>query len=267
MIHDVHDMQSLRRTPYEDGFDDPEDPDALERAAVEGCAGLIAVSVGDARRARGALRRSPAADAAVRQLRPGARPVPEARRPRASTGRCGSSTRGACRPTAATTTCASTSRAIGRAGLALDVFPNRDAPAYRELAGPHARDAADGHPRAGRPAARAPGLRRRLGGLQPGLNAAHLDTALPNKAFEYLASGLPVAAGPHARAAAAGGGRGRRLRGRRPRRPAGPAGARAPSTAMRARVRGPPATASPSRGTSASCVALYREVVAAAVAA
>ena len=30
-----------------------------------------------------------------------------------------------------------------------------------------------------------------------GLNAAHLDTALPNKAFEYLASGLPVAAGPH----------------------------------------------------------------------
>ena len=44
VVHDVHDMQSLRRTPYEDGFDDPEDPLALERAAVEGCDGLVAVS-------------------------------------------------------------------------------------------------------------------------------------------------------------------------------------------------------------------------------
>ncbi len=31
VVHDVHDMQSLRRTPYEDGFDDPEDPLELER--------------------------------------------------------------------------------------------------------------------------------------------------------------------------------------------------------------------------------------------
>ena len=45
VVHDVHDMQSLRSTPYEDGFDDPEDPVALERAAVEGCDGLIAVSI------------------------------------------------------------------------------------------------------------------------------------------------------------------------------------------------------------------------------
>ena len=34
--------------------------------------------------------------------------------------------------------------------------------------------------------------------FNPRLNGAHLDTALPNKAFEYLASGLPIAAGPHA---------------------------------------------------------------------
>jgi hypothetical protein len=37
-------MQSLRSTPYEDGFPDPGDADELERAAVEGCAGLITVS-------------------------------------------------------------------------------------------------------------------------------------------------------------------------------------------------------------------------------
>ena len=44
VIHDSHDLQSLRRTPYEDGFDDPDDPEALEKAAVEGCAALVAVS-------------------------------------------------------------------------------------------------------------------------------------------------------------------------------------------------------------------------------
>ena len=33
--------------------------------------------------------------------------------------------------------------------------------------------------------------------FNPLRNAAHLDTALPNKAYEYLASGLPIAAGPH----------------------------------------------------------------------
>jgi glycosyltransferase involved in cell wall biosynthesis len=85
--------------------------------------------------------------------------------------------------------------AIASSGLPVDVYPNRDAPAYRAL--------------------RVPGLRimdrlepaelmRRLPAYDLGLavfntsrNAAHLDTALPNKAFEYLASGLPVAAGPH----------------------------------------------------------------------
>jgi hypothetical protein len=44
VVHDSHDLQSLRRTPYEDGFDDPEDPAALEKAAVERCAALVAVS-------------------------------------------------------------------------------------------------------------------------------------------------------------------------------------------------------------------------------
>jgi hypothetical protein len=78
------------------------------------------------------------------------------------------------------------------AGVTLDVYPARDAPDYRRLA------------------AATPGLRvhetlrpadlmRELpaydfgwAGFNAGLNAAHLDTALPNKAFEYLAAGLPV---------------------------------------------------------------------------
>src|SRR5688572_8617673 len=44
VIHDVHDLQSLRRTAYEDGFPEPADPLALEKRAVEGCAALVTVS-------------------------------------------------------------------------------------------------------------------------------------------------------------------------------------------------------------------------------
>ena len=81
VVHDSHDLQSLRRTPYEDGFDDPEDPAALEKAAVEGCAALVAV-VGEMLAGDRGRHRPPAADAAVRQLRPGPRhhPVPRGRR-------------------------------------------------------------------------------------------------------------------------------------------------------------------------------------------
>ena len=44
VIHDVHDLQSLRQTPYEDGFPEPADPLVLEKQAVSGCAALVAVS-------------------------------------------------------------------------------------------------------------------------------------------------------------------------------------------------------------------------------
>jgi glycosyltransferase involved in cell wall biosynthesis len=196
VVHDVHDMQSLRRTPYEDGFDDPEDPLALERAAVEGCDGLIAVSVemlGELRArydvtapvllfANYALRRDLAPDAGAR--------APSAGPPRVVY-------QGSLSANGGHYDLREHFSAIAGSGIPIDVFPNRDAPAYRELA------------------ARTPGMRvmttlepaallRELPGydlgwaaFNAGLNAAHLDTALPNKAFEYLASGLPVAAGPH----------------------------------------------------------------------
>jgi glycosyltransferase involved in cell wall biosynthesis len=44
VVHDVHDLQSLRRTPYEHGFPEPREPLALEQVAIEGCSALVAVS-------------------------------------------------------------------------------------------------------------------------------------------------------------------------------------------------------------------------------
>jgi glycosyltransferase involved in cell wall biosynthesis len=196
VIHDCHDLQSLRRTPYEDGFDDPEDPLALESAAIEGCAALVAVSreMLDAIEARHrvpartllfanyALERDLAPGSAVAGATPGDPPRVVYQ--------------GSVSANGSHYDLRDALVAIASSGLPVDVYPNRDAPAYRELE-------------------TVPGLRimetlepaelmRRLPAYDVGLaifntslNAAHLDTALPNKAFEYLASGLPVAAGPH----------------------------------------------------------------------
>ena len=196
VIHDVHDLQSLRRTPYEDGFADPDDPAELESAAVEGCAALVAVSREmldeiDARHATPGRRLLFANYALERDLAP-ERP-PRADRP----GPPRVVYQGSLSANGSHYDLRDHFTAIAASGIPIDVFPNRDVPEYRELA------------------ARTPGLRV-MDSLEPaallrelpaydvglaafntGLNAAHLDTALPNKAFEYLASGLPVAVGPH----------------------------------------------------------------------
>ena len=78
--------------------------------------------------------------------------------------------------------------AIAAQGLSLDVYPAREVPEYREIPGIRVHDTlplAD--------------LLHELGrydfgwaGFNSGLNGAHLDTALPNKLYEYLGCGLPV---------------------------------------------------------------------------
>ncbi len=190
VIHDVHDMQSLRRTPYEDGFPDPGDAAGLERRAVQGCAGLVAVSEQmlaelDARYAlpdrtlvfpNFALARD--TPASVDHAEPGD-PPRLVYQGTLSTGGGHYDLR-------------AIFAAVCAEGVRLDVYPARLPDAYRALA------------------AATPGLtlhdtlepsalmrelpRYDLGwaGFDATLNAAHLDTALPNKAFEYLACGLPV---------------------------------------------------------------------------
>ena len=193
VVHDVHDLQSLRRTPYEAGFPEPADPEALEKRAVEGSAAVVAVSdemMGEIE-ARHAVpgRRLTFANYALARDLPAELPPPH--RPRRDDAfrivyEGTLSTNGGhydLRPIF---------RAIAAAGAHLDVYPGRPAPAYEELA------------------AATPGMRCHdtlppdkllevlptydfgWAGFNDGLNGPHLDTALPNKAFEYVGCGLPV---------------------------------------------------------------------------
>lgn len=191
VVHDVHDLQSLRHTPYRDGFPEPEDPLGLERAAIEGAAALITVSpeLVDVVRARYeipertlvlgnlALRRDRVATLPERSDNGGLRTI--VYEGSLSTDGGHYDLRGLF-------------RAIAGAGLPVVIHPARPARAYddlaAEVAGIRCRPPVD-------PAALMRALPRYdLGwaGFNSGLNADHLDTVLPNKLFEYLGAGLPV---------------------------------------------------------------------------
>ena len=193
VVHDSHDLQSLRRTPYEDGFPEPADPLALERAAVEGCSALISVS--DQMLAElGARYRLPArhgcfANYALARDLPAELPRP-GRPP-------GSPLRLVYQGTLSTNGGHYDLREVFRAALAggevtIDVYPSRPSPAYEALAeevpGLRIRPKLD--PR--RLLAALPEYDAGWAVFEPTLNEAHLHTALPNKVYEYLGCGLPV---------------------------------------------------------------------------
>ena len=233
VIHDVHDMQSLRATPYEDGFDDPEDQDVLERDAVEGCAGLIAVS--EEMREELAARYTLPARTLLFANYALARDTAHAIAPgRSHDGPLRVVYQGSLSANGSHYDLRDHFRAAGAAGLLLDVYPNRDAPAYRELA-----ETVPGMRLM--PSLAPADLMRALpahdvgwAAFNPLLNAAHMDTALPNKAYEYLCVRAAHRRRPARRAAAPGAGA-RGGRGDRPRERAGVArgggGPRAPARA------------------------------------
>jgi glycosyltransferase involved in cell wall biosynthesis len=185
VIHDVHDMQSLRRTPYEDGFPEPEDPLALERRAVEESAAVVAVSpelVAElAARYRLPGRVVAYANYALARDLPAELPPPRGGPPRIVY-------QGTLSTNCGHYDLRELFAALAAQGLSLDVYPAREVPEYRAIPGITVHRTL--------PAAE---LLRRLpaydfgwAGFNAGLNGAHLDTALPNKLYEYLGCGLPV---------------------------------------------------------------------------
>jgi glycosyltransferase involved in cell wall biosynthesis len=192
VVHDVHDFQSLRQTPYEDGFPEPSNPLELERLAVEESAALITVS--DELLAEiGARYRLPGrtlvfSNYALRRDLPAELPPPD--RPR--NGRLRLVYQGTLAVNEGHYDLRKLFASVTAANVELDVYPNRPPQDYRGL-GIHLR-------RKLPPAALLAALPRYdLGwaGFNTTLNHAHLDTALPNKLFEYLGCGLPVLALRH----------------------------------------------------------------------
>jgi glycosyltransferase involved in cell wall biosynthesis len=186
VIHDVHDFQSLRRTPYEDGFPEPEDPLGLERRAVEDCSALVTVS--DELLAEiGARHRLPAR-ALVFPNYALRRDLPKAVRvPQRLEGRPRLVYQGTLSTNGGHYDLRELFAAITEQGVELHVYPGRPVEGYDGL-GVHLHDTLP-------PTALFQELTSYdLGwaGFNGRLNAAHLDTALPNKAFEYVGCGLPV---------------------------------------------------------------------------
>jgi glycosyltransferase involved in cell wall biosynthesis len=192
VIHDVHDLQSLRRTPYEDGFPEPADPLGLEKQAVEGSAAVVAVSddLLAAIGARHALAARTLAfpNYALRCNLPAVLPATE----RLRSGRAALVYQGTLGTNGGHYDLRALFSSIVAQEVRLDVYPARPAPVYRRLAGlrPGLRLQATVNPK--QLLQILPRYDFGWAGFNDSLNRAHLDTALPNKVFEYLGCGLPV---------------------------------------------------------------------------
>ena len=199
IVHDVHDFQSLRNTPYDDGFPDILDPEGAERAAVEGSDALVTVGqvlmdeISDRYRVPDesliipnlALERDlPSADVILRPRSPG--PLRIAYQGTLSIGGGHYDLRDIFAAIA------------GTDDVELHVHPSQPAlPEYRSLAERFANVTLYDPMRPEDLLARLPMYDAGWAGFNDSRNAAHLATVLPNKAFEYVGCGLPVLTLPH----------------------------------------------------------------------
>ncbi len=199
IIHDVHDFQSLRSTPYEDGFPDIPDPEGCERAAVEDSDALVTVGqvLLDEIRARyrvpdetliipnlALARDLPAADEVSTERRGG--PIRIAYQGTLSVGGGHYDLRDIFAVIAATD------------DVELHIHPSQPAlPDYHALADRFANVTVHAPMRPEDLLACLPYYDAGWAGFNDTKNSAHLATVLPNKAFEYAGCGLPVVTLPH----------------------------------------------------------------------
>jgi len=193
VIHDVHDFQSLRATPYEDGFPEPDaDLFALERRAVEGADALVTVS--DELLAEVEARHTlpPRVRVFGNYVLAGTLPATLPDPSRAANGSARIVYQGTLSTNGGHYDLRDIFCSLVAGGASVDVYPAREVGEYAALA------------------ASTPGLTLHAtldprdllteltgydygwAGFNTSVNAAHLHTVLPNKAFEYLGCGLPI---------------------------------------------------------------------------
>jgi glycosyltransferase involved in cell wall biosynthesis len=201
IIHDVHDFQSLRQTPYEDGFPDPPDLVAAERAAVEDSDALITVSdrLMEEIQARYSVppintvfpnyalaRDLPSLANLPEPMRKGERPLRVVYQGTLSTAHGHYDLR-------------EIFAAIAATGAELHIFPGRGPmPEYLELADQLPTMTLHQTLPATKLLATLPQFDVGWAGFNDRLNDAHLATVLPNKGFEYVGCGLPILTFEHA---------------------------------------------------------------------
>jgi glycosyltransferase involved in cell wall biosynthesis len=192
VIHDVHDLQSLRRTPYEAGFPEPADPLALEKQAIEGSAAVVAVSdeMLEEMQARHAVpeRRLVFANYALGRDLPSVLPPPERERD----GPFRVVYQGTLSTNGGHYDLRQIFSALVAGGVRLDVYPGRPAPEYERLAASTPGMACHETLPPGKLLEVLATYDFGWAGFNAALNGPHLDTALPNKAFEYVGCGLPI---------------------------------------------------------------------------
>jgi glycosyltransferase involved in cell wall biosynthesis len=192
VVHDVHDLQSLRQTPYEHGFPEPGEPLALEQLAIEECSALVTVSEELLEEIHARYRvTAPTlafANYALRRDLPLTLPPAERRN--------GHPPRLVYQGTLSTNGGHYDLRQIFRTivaeGLSLDVYPSRSVPPYVKLAAGLTGLRAHATLPPSRLLAALPQYDFGWAGFNSALNGAHLDTCLPNKAYEYVGCGLPI---------------------------------------------------------------------------
>jgi glycosyltransferase involved in cell wall biosynthesis len=202
VIHDVHDFQSLRKTPYEDGFPDPPDPLADERIAVEMSDGLITVSDRLLQEIADRYELPASYTVIANYVLAEDLPALPVRVTRDRSAPIRMVYQGSLSMTHGHYDLRDIFAELVESGIELHVHPARPVSVeYRTLA-----DQLNVHGQ--RMHLHEPCAPRELltkltrydvgwAGFNTTHNDAHLNTVLPNKAFEYVGSGLPVVSLPH----------------------------------------------------------------------